>query len=233
MSIDLRVANHRWSVVSNIRRGVLAAGLGVAVLLAAPALTFAQGTSAAPSASASVAASTAASTAASGATRASAAGSVTSGSASAAPAASVGAPAAASAAPAPAASAGKPVGAIVPTETLQQPNFLVYLLVALAALFAIYAILNMLRLLFAPPPAVVAAMPPAETGRAFLSFVMPFLAIIVVLGVVICWGELFLWAASFSEWYTLGIDLFVVCLVMAIATLMAMRTSRGGDSAVH
>ncbi|MGH2364211.1 MAG: hypothetical protein ACRDGF_01640 [Chloroflexota bacterium] len=124
------------------------------------------------------------------------------------------------------------MGANAPTEKPEPISLFAYLLIALAAIWFLYAIYKIIRLLLRPPAASM-ELPPAESGRGFLSFVMPYLAIACVLALIVGWGKLFLWAGTFSDWYTLGVDLFVICLVMAIAAFAATKGSGGRGAAVH
>jgi len=50
---------------------------------------------------------------------------------------------------------------------------------------------------------------------------------------VTIWGVLFLATSHVSELYPLAIDLFVVCLVMLIATVAALRSGAPSRTEVH
>ena len=226
----------------NFRAAAVGAALAAALLVFAPTLTLAQS---APAASAATSAAPAAPSASASAAPSASASAAPSASASAAPSASAStAPSASASAgaspvastpasPAAVVAASQPVGANAPTEKREPISLFAYLLIALAAIWFLYAIYKIIRLLLRPPAASIMQLPPAETGRGFLSFVMPYLAIACVLALIVGWGKLFLWAATYSDWYTLGVDLFVICAVMAIAAFAATKGSGGPGPAVH
>ncbi|HLG71163.1 MAG TPA: hypothetical protein VK009_12125 [Chloroflexota bacterium] len=127
-----------------------------------------------------------------------------------------------------------PVGANPTQETKEPLNWFAYLLIILAGVWFIAAIAGIIRLVTRPvSPAAAAAIPDAERDRPFLSFIMPFGALITVAIIVTCWGVLFLWLSSINEVYTLAVDLFVVCFVMLVATLMALAGGRKRPTEVH
>jgi len=212
----------------NFRAAAVGAALAAALLVFAPTLTLAQS---APAASAATSAAPAAPSASASASAAPSASASTAPSASASAGASPVASTPAS--PAAVVAASQPVGANAPTEKREPISLFAYLLIALAAIWFLYAIYKIIRLLLRPPAASIMQLPPAETGRGFLSFVMPYLAIACVLALIVGWGKLFLWAATYSDWYTLGVDLFVICAVMAIAAFAATKGSGGPGPAVH
>jgi len=204
----------------------LAAVLALILIALTPLAALAQATSAGSSAAASGAPASASAAAANS------------------PAASVSAPAAASAQPAAAgASAGAstapagvatPVGSNPPKETPESLSLLAYLLIVLAGIWFLAAIAGIIRLLMRPtrgPYAVPLA--PSEQDRHFLSFVMPFGALITVAIIVVVFGTSFLQLSHISDIYPLAVDLAVVCLVMLIATVAAMRGGSQHSSAVH
>ena len=87
-----------------------------------------------------------------------------------------------------------------------------------------------------PPTAAsasAASVPEPEMDRPFLSFIMPFAALVSVAIVVTVWGLIFLQTSHISELYPLAIDLFVVCLVMLIATVASLRGGRQPRAEVH
>jgi hypothetical protein len=148
-------------------------------------------------------------------------------------------PAAASAAPA-ASGASAPAVRAVPTpvggnltEPKSEPvSIFAWLLIALAAIWFIAAIIGIIRLL-SRPRAYAAAMPPAEQDRTFLTFIMPFAALVTVFAILSAFGLLFLWLARISpkmfdtEIYPLIVDLVIVCGVMFLATVAALKSSGG------
>jgi len=62
---------------------------------------------------------------------------------------------------------------------------------------------------------------------------MPFGALITVAIIVVVFGTSFLQLSHISDIYPLAVDLAVVCLVMLIATVAAMRGGSQHSSAVH
>jgi hypothetical protein len=163
-----------------------------------------------------------------------------------APASAAGSPAASASAPASAAptsasaaaspatrAAPTPVGGNAPTTQQEPLSYFAYLLIALAAIWFIAALVGIVRLLIRPPAGQAELISDPERDRPFLSLIMPFAALLTVAVIVVGWGVLFLWVSSFSEIGVLAIDLFVVCFVMLIATLMALRGSKPTQTGVH
>jgi hypothetical protein len=155
---------------------------------------------------------------------------------SASPAA-VPASAAASAQPA---GVATPVGSNPPQESVESQPYFAYLLIILAGIWFLAAIAGIIRLLIRPTTGPYAVpLPPPEQDRHFLSFVMPFVAIITVFVILIAFGSLFLWLASISprafdtEILPLAVDLFIVCFVMLVATVLALRGSGQPQTEVH
>ena len=178
-----------------------------------------------------------------GAPQPSAAGGSVPAAASAQPAAGsaqpAGAPASASAAPAPAGVA-TPVGSNPPQEKPEGLSIFAYLLIVLAGVWLLASIAGIIRLMMRPTKGPYAApMPPSERDRHFLSFGMPFQALLTVAVIVVAWGVLFLYLASISpkvfdtDLYPFAVDLFVVCLVMLIATIAALRGGSQTGTEVH
>ncbi|HVA24406.1 MAG TPA: hypothetical protein VMW62_08435 [Chloroflexota bacterium] len=184
---------------------------------------------------------------ASGAPSAAGSGAPSTGEASAAAA---GSPAAVAAAQSPAASAPAasapaasapavrglptPVGGNAPKEAQEPVPLFAYLLIALGIIWFFAAIAGIARLLSRPRGvAYTAGVPPLEQDRPYLSFIMPFVALISVGLIVTAWGLIFLQTSHISEVYPLAIDLFVVCLVMLIATVASLRGGRPPQIEVH
>ena len=118
-----------------------------------------------------------------------------------------------------------PVGANVPKETAPPTSLFAYLLIILAAIWFALALIGIYRLLTQPRyrgPYPV-ELPPSETSRSFLSFGMPFLALICLAIIIGAWGILFLQLARLGELYPLAVDLLIICLVMFVATFLALR----------
>ncbi len=153
---------------------------------------------------------------------------------SAQPSAGESAPASASASASPATRAAPtPVGGNAPTTQQEPLSYLAYLLIVLAVIWFIAALVGIVRLLIRPPAGQAAFIPDPEKDRPFLSFIMPFAALVTVGVIVTIWGVLFLWVSHYSEIGVLAIDLFVVCFVMLIATILALRASRQAPTGVH
>jgi hypothetical protein len=150
---------------------------------------------------------------------------------SAAPAASTAAQSAAPSA-SPVRAVPTPVGGNAPKETIESMSWFAYLLIVLAVIWFVAAIIGIVRLL-SRPRTMEAALPPPERDRPFLSFFMPLGALVTVFIILSIWGLLFLWVSHYSELYPLAIDLFVVCLVMLIATIAALREGGQPRSEVH
>jgi hypothetical protein len=159
---------------------------------------------------------------------------------SSAPATGSAAPAAAPASPAAAPAPGgvaTPVGSnpITASESQEPVSYFAYLLIALAVIWFLAAIAGIVRLLLRPQTGPFAApMPPNELDRPYLTFILPFASILTVAVIVVGFGTLFLGLSTISDVYPLAVDLFIVCLVMLIATTLALRRPRGGTgTAVH
>lgn len=133
-----------------------------------------------------------------------------------------------------------PVGSNPPQEKPEGLPILAYLLIILAGVWFLAAIAGIIRLLARPTTGPYAVpLPPSETDRHFLSFVMPFGAIVTVGIILVAFGSLFLWLASISpkafdtEIYPLAVDLFIVCFVMLVATVLALRGGGQPRTEVH
>ncbi|GEM_PF-5878859 len=126
-----------------------------------------------------------------------------------------------------------PVGANPAVQQQEPVSMFAYLLIALAVLWFLIAVAGIIRLMTTPARGPYAQLPPSEADRHFLSFGMPFVTIITVAIIVGFWGILFLFIGSYSEVYTLAVDLLVVCGVMLIATMAALRASRQHRSALQ
>ena len=127
-----------------------------------------------------------------------------------------------------------PVGGNAPKESVEPKPYFAYLLIVLGGIWFFAAIAGIVRLMSRPRGvAYTAAVPDAERDRPFLSFIMPFGALITVAIIVTVWGVLFLATSHLSELYPLAIDLFVVCLVMLIATVAALRGGARPGTEVH
>jgi hypothetical protein len=208
-------------------------------LLGAPMTVFAQAS--APASPGQAASASASPAQAPGAAQPSTAGgsAAASGQPAAGSASPAAAPASAAASPAPA-GAATPVGSNPPKETVESLPLLAWLLIVLAAIWFVAAIAGIIRLLMRPTTGPYAvALPAPEQDRHFLSFIMPFGAIITVFVILVCFGTLFLWLAGISpkafdtEIYPLAVDLFIVCFVMFVATMLVLRGSRQSHSEVH
>src|SRR6185312_3370562 len=125
-----------------------------------------------------------------------------------------------------------PLGGNAEVQTREPLPLFAYLLIILGALWFFAALAGIMRLL-SRPRTMMEALPPAERDRPFLSFFMPLGALITVAVILSAWGLLFLWTAHFSEIYPLAIDLFVVCLVMLIATVAALKGGGQTHTEVH
>jgi len=126
------------------------------------------------------------------------------------------------------------VGANPPKEQPEPISYFAYLLIVLAGIWFIGAIVGVMRLLMRPPrgPYPV-TLPPNEADRPFLTLVLPFAALLTVAVIVVGFGTLFLGLSTISDIYPLAVDLFIVCLVMFIASILALRGSRGQPAEVH
>jgi hypothetical protein len=133
-----------------------------------------------------------------------------------------------------------PVGSNLPPQQPEPLSLLAYLLIALAVVWFVAAIVGIVRLLMRPtrgPYAV--AYPEPEQDRPFLSLIMPFGALITVAIIVTVFGVSFLMLARISpkifdtEIYPLAVDLFIVCFVMFVATVLASRGSKAEHPEVH
>src|SRR5579884_2270740 len=133
-----------------------------------------------------------------------------------------------------------PVGSNLPPQQPEPLSLLAYLLIALAVVWFVAAIVGIVRLLMRPtrgPYAV--AYPEPEQDRPFLSLIMPFGALITVAIIVTIFGVSFLMLARISpkmfdtEIYPLAVDLFIVCFVMFVATILALRGSKAEHPEVH
>jgi hypothetical protein len=151
------------------------------------------------------------------------------------------APAASAAASAPAVRGlPTPVGANLPPGQPEPLSLLAYLLIALAIVWFAAAIVGIVRLLMRPQQGPYAvAVPEPERDRPFLSFIMPFTALITVAIIVTVFGVSFLFLARISpkifdtEVYPLAVDLFIVCFVMMVATILALRGGKDQHTEVH
>ncbi|HEY8695054.1 MAG TPA: hypothetical protein VIR57_20175 [Chloroflexota bacterium] len=127
-----------------------------------------------------------------------------------------------------------PVGGNAPRAAQEPVPLFAYLLIVLGAVWFFAAIAGIVRLLSRPRSGPYAAsVPEPEMDRPFLSFIMPFAALVSVAIVVTVWGLIFLQTSHISELYPLAIDLFVVCLVMLIATVASLRGGRQPRAEVH
>jgi hypothetical protein len=127
-----------------------------------------------------------------------------------------------------------PVGGNAPRAAQEPVPLFAYLLIVLGAVWFFAAIAGIVRLLSRPRSGPYAAsVPEPEMDRPFLSFIMPFAALVTVAIVVTVWGLIFLQTSHISELYPLAIDLFVVCLVMLIATVASLRGGRQPRAEVH
>jgi hypothetical protein len=144
----------------------------------------------------------------------------------------------AAAAPAPAGVA-TPVGANAPKQTEEPTSLFAYLLIALAVVWFLGAIGGIARILTRPRGLYPQPLPATESDRVFLSFLMPFVALLTVIVILVAFGVLFLWLASISprsfdtEVYPFAVDLFIICFVMFVATMLALRDGGKKPSAVH
>jgi hypothetical protein len=135
---------------------------------------------------------------------------------------------------APARALPTPVGGNTPQEQQEPLPYFAYLLIILGVVWFFAAMAGIVRLMSRPrSPAYLASVPEAEQDRPFLSFIMPFGALITVAIVVTIWGMVFLQTSHISELYPLAIDLFVVCLVMLIATAAALKGGGQPRTEVH
>jgi len=133
-----------------------------------------------------------------------------------------------------------PVGANAPPPTQEPMSLFAYLLIALAIVWFVAAIAGIVRILMRPQRGPFAVpMPAQEQDRGFLSFIMPFGALITVAIIVVAFGSLFLWLASISprafdtEIYPFAVDLFIIAFVMFVATMLHLRGGGRSGSAVH
>ncbi|MBV8083650.1 MAG: hypothetical protein JO247_02430 [Chloroflexi bacterium] len=134
-----------------------------------------------------------------------------------------------------------PVGANAPQEQQEPISLFAYLLIALAIVWFLAAIGGIIRIMTRPTRGPYAQpLTPAESDRGFLTFVMPFIALITVAIIVVVFGTLFLWLAGISprmfdtEIYPVIVDLFIIAFVMFVATMLALRQPGGQSSnAVH
>jgi len=133
-----------------------------------------------------------------------------------------------------------PVGANLPPGQPEPLSLLAYLLIALAIVWFVAAIVGIVRLLMRPQQGPYAvAVPEPERDRPFLSFIMPFTALITVAIIVTVFGVSFLFLARISpkifdtEVYPLAVDLFIVCFVMMVATILALRGGKDQHTEVH
>ena len=209
-------------------RGAIVALLAAVALMLTPVAVFAQ--TSAPASPAHGASASAKPSAGAGALPGSAPASA---SAVASAAASTGGASASASAPA-VRGVPTPVGGNAPKELPEPTPYFAYLLIVLGGIWFFAAIAGIVRLMSRPRGvAYTADIPDAERDRPFLSFIMPFGALITVAVIVTIWGLLFLQTSHLSELYPLAIDLFVVCLVMLIATVAALRGGGQARTEVH
>ncbi|MHB8618796.1 MAG: hypothetical protein ACYDAG_04360 [Chloroflexota bacterium] len=132
-----------------------------------------------------------------------------------------------------------PVGSNIQKVQPEPVSLFAYALIVVAALWLVFSLIGIVRLLTRPGvrglggsyyPVSAADIPPAEKGRGFLSFGAPFVVLACVFVLVVGWGNLFL---ALPELYTLVGDFLIICLVMGIATLLALRGGASGSGSGH
>jgi hypothetical protein len=126
-----------------------------------------------------------------------------------------------------------PVGGNTPQQQQEPTSLFAYFLIALAVVWFFAALAGITKLMSRPRGMLPTMMPAQESDRTFLSFIMPFAALLTVAVIVTIWGLIFLETSHASELYPLAIDLFVVCFVMLIATVAALRGGSQPRSEVH
>ena len=126
-----------------------------------------------------------------------------------------------------------PVGGNITPPAQEPVSIFAWLLIGLAVLWFFAAMVGITRRMSRPRGMLASPLPPQESDRNYLSFLLPLAALVTVGIIVGIWGMLFLWTSHESELYPLAIDLFVVCFVMLIATLAALKGGGQPRAEVH